>query len=187
VAEKQRLDHSVVLQYFHQLFHFVDVSTFNGLFEGNTARQCTAERGFHLKLVASEIEAWAMESLMKHAKGKAIVAISSKEPLNVIRLPYTSQAANVLSMDKTIFADKNLVAEYFSVLSKKQLYQLLFRFKPSKLSPTPVPGNVLKLVEIWARDEHDEDDVDLDATLQTKLTLKLVPLVTSPVLERVVK
>jgi len=155
--DKHFLYDSIVLQYFNQVYHFVDCTLFNELIQ-NVVKHSTAERGFYIKLLASEIESWAHVPLSKKAKNLG----RDLSSLNIGVLPHTTQSSNVLVLDKYLFTDEALVKELFPSLTSTQLLRILSKFQPSKVSPTPVPKAVLKYVESMG----SESDNPLDLKLQ---------------------
>lgn len=221
---------SVLLQLFHQLYHFMDITIFNEIFtkqpnstnststpmkSGGTPAvtvppsnfgNCSFERGLHLKLVTSELENWAAENLVKHAKalvssvpapvpppstpgktpssasgssGSASASVSATiQILSGTKLIYTTQAASVMIIDKSAFTDKAVISEHFSQLSFAQLFGLLQNFQTSKLYPSPVSGSVMKQLDIWAKETQKKSvgQQTKDDITQVKLVLKLVML-----------
>jgi len=192
-AEKYWLPSSVILQYFHQLYHFIDTLIFNGIFTfgrkslispHQSQSYCTAERGIHLKIVCSELETWAVDSLSKHAKD--YVKLTSKnantgagnsqfQAISSPKLFYSSQAASVMLIDKSVFNDKGLILEHFSGLTFGQIFGLILHYQPSKLSPASVPAGILKQLEGWAK-EAQKKLQSVDDFNNVHVPLKMIEL-----------
>lgn len=163
LIEKHSLYDTVIIQYYNQLYRFTDGILFNEIIQ-NPTKHSTAERGFYLKIITSELETWSSSHLGKHFQG---AKLSGTDVSTACTLPYTTQSCNVLVLDKLIFTDVNLVKQLVPILSMPQLLRLLSKFQPSSIAPQPVPKNVLKHVESMAGNIDNPTGITLVTTLMS--------------------
>eukprot|EP01124_Arcella_intermedia_P005026 TRINITY_DN12925_c0_g2_i1.p1 TRINITY_DN12925_c0_g2~~TRINITY_DN12925_c0_g2_i1.p1 ORF type:complete len:728 (+),score=259.19 TRINITY_DN12925_c0_g2_i1:207-2186(+) len=141
ILDNHTLDLSIMIQYFNQIFHFIDGTIFNELMT-NVAKYSVAERGFFIKLAASEIENWGAINIEKRLKKQENSPFQWKGQLS-----HVIESGTVLVLDKILFVDDSLVKELFPSLTGRQLHRLLSKFQPSELCPNPVPKETLKHIE----------------------------------------
>eukprot|EP01126_Amoeba_proteus_P067473 TRINITY_DN9975_c0_g2_i4.p1 TRINITY_DN9975_c0_g2~~TRINITY_DN9975_c0_g2_i4.p1 ORF type:complete len:478 (+),score=103.81 TRINITY_DN9975_c0_g2_i4:192-1436(+) len=134
--QKWKVYDHIVLQFFHQIYHYTDVALFNELLR-KPESYCSAERGFHIKLILSQLDDWKLSNLKSHAA----MEISLR---SIGTMQFMNQVANLLVVEKTIMMDLQLVQSLFPSLTLDHLYYILLHFQPSHMSPNPVDSSILQ-------------------------------------------
>eukprot|EP01126_Amoeba_proteus_P060746 TRINITY_DN8077_c0_g2_i1.p1 TRINITY_DN8077_c0_g2~~TRINITY_DN8077_c0_g2_i1.p1 ORF type:complete len:1148 (+),score=334.16 TRINITY_DN8077_c0_g2_i1:171-3614(+) len=146
--QKWKVYDHIVLQFFHQIYHYTDVALFNELLR-KPDMYCTAERGFHIKLILSQLDDWKLSNLKSHAA----MEISLR---SIGTMQFMNQVANLLVVEKAIMKDMQLINTLFPALNLDHLYYILLHFQPSHMAPNPVDSSILReLFSMGARDVGD--------------------------------
>jgi len=136
--EKCAIYHSILIQFFSQMFNELDKSMFNFLIEKATLF-CAAERGIRIKIVLPMLEDWLSNNLRHIGITKAVAH-------NMGGFPYTSQTANLLVLpNKRLLKEKGVFENLCPLLTTSHLYHFLSHFQPSATTK-PVPIGVLNYV-----------------------------------------
>jgi len=126
-----QLPNCIVLHIMAQVVYGVNVNVFNALIRGQVV--CTAGVGFAIKMAMSQLEEWA-------AKCNAKLVPYVRRGFDLC-----SQAANVLVIDKSIFASDDVMNDIFPGITKEQIGLLLENFHPDQFAPDAVPDVVLNM------------------------------------------
>eukprot|EP01126_Amoeba_proteus_P064337 TRINITY_DN8996_c0_g1_i1.p1 TRINITY_DN8996_c0_g1~~TRINITY_DN8996_c0_g1_i1.p1 ORF type:complete len:455 (+),score=106.94 TRINITY_DN8996_c0_g1_i1:120-1367(+) len=140
--ERWKVYDSIIIKFFNEVYSNMDSMLWNELM-AKPSLYCTAERGLHLKLALSHLQDWKLANLKKHLT-------SNYSNLSLIgKMPFITEAANLLVLDKNLFLEKSLVESLFPTIPLNSIYFLLLNFQPSKLIHDAVPSNVLQAFHAW--------------------------------------
>jgi len=161
--QKGKLCSTVVLQFFNQIYYFMDSVMFNKLLQFSSF---SGQIGMNLKIVISELIGWKQANLKKYYSTQPNQYISFAD---ICSFEYISQAINVLVLNKTQFVDQTFIENLFPRLSGIHLYILLSRFVPDELAPHEVPTSVLMKL----KGDSNEEIVEVDEMLFRSILKKV--------------
>ncbi len=147
LLRKCRVNAALTIQLFSQLFHFINMWTFNQLVasrehQGGSANYCTHRWGLRLKKRLGRIEAWAEKQGLELAAD--------------CHLARVVQAAHLLQARKNTAEDIASVSSICFKLNSLQLKTLLHRYEPDA-NETPIPGDLIDTIARVAEDTVDEE------------------------------
>jgi len=125
-----------------QILQFVDAQVFNALLQRSELYNCG--QGFQIKMALSQ-----MDSTLSKLDKKLSSHVNKE-------LNHIKEAANLLSMDKSIMNDEEVIKTIFSHLNIFQMNHILGRFKPDEFAPEPIPVPLLMKIEETCRKTKDQ-------------------------------
>lgn len=125
---------TVVSQVLSQIFHWTSVLVVNNIIA--TKNLCTATIGYSVKILFSQIEQWLFSNLSKQIVPRIC------DQFIIMR-----EAANVLTIDKNCFDDKDVLYSAFINLNVAQIHIILEQFQADEFSPDDVPISTLELLK----------------------------------------
>lgn len=148
---------SIKKQFFSQVFYYINACIFNSLLKKRDL--CTCGTGFQVKMGLSQLEEWVVNCRDK----KLLLPVCRQF------LAHITEAANVLVVDKEIFADESMISSVFPTLNVAQVKHLLDSFHPDQFSPAGVSRSVLTSLDEMVRSNDDQLPLELDESLLIRL------------------
>jgi myosin heavy subunit len=125
---KNHIPKEIILQFFDQVFFYVNAHTFNALFD-IPAKRCKMGSAIMMKMAVSELEAWTDDKRL----------VKCKDQLSSLR-----QASDIMIMNKASLVDESTRKEVCPTLTLSQVRKVLQLYQPDEFDPDTVPSSVLK-------------------------------------------
>jgi len=136
--KEQYLYNSIVQQFLHQVFKFINCVVFNELMD-NGEKYCAHSQGFELKLRVSNLQNWASKNVK--------IEITDD-------MAHVLQVANIIIMDKGVFGDRDTVRSICPDVNFSQIEVILDSFVPEK--PDTVLQQVRQKIHQFAEQESKQ-------------------------------
>merc|ERR1719242_1983189 len=141
LLRKCRVNAALTIQLFSQLFHFVNMWTFNTIVQGNGVNFCTHKWGLRLKRRLAKVEVWAEKQGLELAADCHLARIQ--------------QAAHLLQARKTTAEDIATLSSTCFKLNSLQLESLLSRYQPAE-HEAPISQELIQTIVRVAHNTVDE-------------------------------
>ena len=141
LLRKCRVNAALTIQLFSQLFHFVNMWTFNTIVQGNGVNFCTHKWGLRLKRRLAKVEVWAEKQGLELAAD--------------CHLARVTQAAHLLQARKATAEDIASLSSTCFKLNSLQLEALLSNYQAAE-SETPISPELISTIVRVAQSTVDE-------------------------------
>lgn len=125
---------AIIIQFFNQIYHFIDVSFFEHLMK-TLDQNCSTDRGMILKFLISEFQDWKIRNLkvLSLPNGLTITQLCGMEILK--------DCSNLLVLDKSNFLSAEEICSFFPSLEKQAIEKILISLKSKNVS---IPDVILR-------------------------------------------
>jgi len=123
---------------------------------------CKSETGIQIKQGISEIEQWIENKPNKVFCGNAIQNLSP-----------TKEASTLLTLDKSILTDRDIITAIAPSLNYHQIKTLLLNFKPQS-QETPLPSASINLLDKLSSQDFKTPVLELERESPNKLDLSFI-------------
>ena len=141
LLRKCRVNAALTIQLFSQLFHFVNMWTFNTIVQGNGVNFCTHKWGLRLKRRLAKVEVWAEKQGLELAAD--------------CHLARVTQAAHLLQARKATAEDIASLSSTCFKLNSLQLEALLSNYQAAE-AETPISPELISTIVRVAQSTVDE-------------------------------